>query len=282
MPIIHLDNLCDPRLDGYRSLKDRELAASGGGRFLAEGRLVVERLLAGELEVESVLIEQRRLAEMAPVVGDKAPLYVIPDPAMQQIAGYKIHTGVLGIGRRPRSRAVDEIMQSAGETAFWLVAPIIKELPNLGALVRTATAFGVTGLMLGPHCCDPFYRRAVRVSMGTIFRLPLVRSTDLEADLLRLRDRWGVQLCATVLDEGSEILRDAPCSARMALLLGHEYLGLDDRWVKLCGRKITIPMHLGTDSLNVSVAAALCCYHFMAPSRPLRLPEATRAEEMPS
>lgn len=274
MATIHLDNTNDSRLAGYLDLKTRELAAADPGRFLAEGRLVVERLLAGTHEVESVLIEQRRLAEMEPLVAGRAPLYVVPNPAMEQVTGYKIHTGILAIGRRPAQPDLDAMMPPQPQRAFWLVAPIIKELANLGALVRTATAFGVTGLMLGPHCCDPYYRRALRVSMGTLFRLPIFQSQDLQRDLLRLRDDHGVTLCATVLEDGAERLHDAPAEPRMAVMLGHEYLGLHEHWVGLCRRKITIPMHLGTDSLNVSVSAALFCYHFLAPKAPVRLPEA--------
>jgi tRNA G18 (ribose-2'-O)-methylase SpoU len=273
--MISIDDLEDPRLDDYRNLRDKQLADVG--RFITEGRRVTQRLLESGLEVESVLTDARRAAEIEPLVAGRAPLYVVSEQTMSRIAGFKIHTGVLAIGLRPPALDLDTMMARAAPPHTVLVAPMLKEPANLGALVRTAAAFGVTGLLLGPLCCDPLLRRCVRVSMGTVFRLPIVRSADLAGDLQRLRDRWNVESLATVLDKSAEPLHETrrdPHRSGLALLLGHEVEGLDAPTTALCDRKITIPMHLGTDSLNISVAAAVFCYHFLAPCRPIRLPEA--------
>jgi tRNA G18 (ribose-2'-O)-methylase SpoU len=132
----------------------------------------------------------------------------------------------------------------------------------MGAMVRICAAFGVDAMVLGERCCDPFLRQAVRVSMGTIFRLPLVRSSNLLNDLRRFREEFGVELAATVLAEDAEPLDQATRPERFGLLFGNEAQGLDDQYVRACDRRITIPMRLGTDSLNVSVAAAVFLYQF--------------------
>jgi tRNA G18 (ribose-2'-O)-methylase SpoU len=132
----------------------------------------------------------------------------------------------------------------------------------MGALIRISAAFGADALVLGERCCDPFWRQSIRVSMGTIFRLPLVQSQDLAGDLARLRGEWGVQLIASVLDDDAEPLAAVVRPQRLGLLLGNEAQGLAERWIRLCDRSVTIPMQLGTDSLNVAVAAAVFLYHF--------------------
>ena len=117
-------------------------------------------------------------------------------------------------------------------------------------------------MILGERCHDPFWRQSVRVSMGTIFRLPLLHTDDLARDLRRLREEWGVELTATVLDPSAEPLEAAKRPEKFGLLFGGEAQGLESRWTELCHRRVTIPMHHGTDSLNVAVAAGIFLYHF--------------------
>jgi len=273
--MIRITDIDDPRLVYYRDLRDRRLA-DAEGRFIAESKRLTERLLASALTVESVLVDERRAGTMAGLVPEDVPLYVVTRELMTQLCGFAIHTGVLSIGKRPAPMDVDDLMQQASDPVTLMVAPMLKEPANLGAMVRTCAAFGVSGLIIGPQCCDPYYRRAVRVSMGTVFRLPMIKSDDLAADLKRLREVHHVQCAATTLHD-AELLYDARRPRdpdRLALVLGHEVDGLEPELEALCDRRITLPMHLGTDSLNVSVAAAVFCYHFLRPTEPIRLPEA--------
>jgi tRNA G18 (ribose-2'-O)-methylase SpoU len=143
-----------------------------------------------------------------------------------------------------------------------VVCEDINNAENLGSIVRVAAGFGVDAMLLGERCVDPFWRQCVRVSMGTLFALPLVQSDDLLADLERLRDSWKVEVAATVLDPGGESLGNAELSPRMGLLFGGEAQGLTPAAIAACQRRITIPMKLGTDSLNVAVAAGIFLYHF--------------------
>jgi tRNA G18 (ribose-2'-O)-methylase SpoU len=292
-------SLSDPRLEPYRDMKDRELAGRGD-LFVAEGEHVVRRLLDSGFAVHSVLLAERKAAALAPLVPPPVPVYVAPDALLHHILGFKFHSGVIACGVRPPSPQLDDVLgppcsaadgtsarppECASEntsarasektscvpvslpSVTLLICPDIINTQNLGAIIRIAAAFGVTALILGPRCCDPFWRQSVRVSMGAVFRVPIVRSADLTADLRRLRKRWGVQLAATVLGPDAEPLDHAarpasPAPDRLGLLLGSEAQGLDAATIAACDRRITIPMQAGVDSLNVAAAAAVFLYHF--------------------
>jgi tRNA G18 (ribose-2'-O)-methylase SpoU len=259
--VCSVQSLDDPRIARYRNLKDRDLARDGA-RFIAEGEHVVRRLLASDYPVESVLLAQRRSGELSPFVPGGTPVYVVPDPLVHQIVGFKFHSGVAACGRRKPPATLDQVMSRLGEQAMIVVCPDIANTDNLGSLMRIAAAFGADAMVLGPHSCDPFYRQAIRVSMGAVFSLNLLQSDDLLRDLRRLRDEWAVQLVATVVDESAEPLESARRASRMAVLFGNEAQGLSPKLIDACDRRITIPMGLGTDSLNVSVAAGVVLYHF--------------------
>jgi len=266
MSVQFIESLSDPRLHPFTALKDRELARDGD-RFIAEGQHVVQRLLASSLKTESILIARRRLETIRPLVPDHIPLYVIPDPMIHQVVGYKFHSGVLAIGQRTTTLTLEQLTANlpAGSPSTLVICPETNNTENLGMLIRIAAAFGATGMILGEHCCDPFYRQSIRVSMGTVFSLPIVQSRNIAGDLLELRNRHHFELAATVLDADAELLSQASRSSRFALLFGGEPHGLSAPIQALCDRQITIPMKLGTDSLNVAVAAGIFLYHFTRP-----------------
>ncbi len=255
MPIF-IDNLDDPRITPYRNLKDRDLAASGD-RFIAEGRQVVRRLLESSLAVDSVFVAARRQAEMQPLVGNRAPLYVVPDELVREIVGFKFHSGVLACGVRPQAPSIDDVMSTATVPATLMVLPEVANTENLGSMIRIAAAFGCAAVVLGERSCDPFYRQSVRVSMGTVFRIPIVRSAGIRDDLLRLKEHWDVRLMATVLDDSAQPLASYVRPPRLAVLFGNEAHGIPPDLLPLCDDHVTIPMKLGTDSLNVAVAAGV-------------------------
>jgi tRNA G18 (ribose-2'-O)-methylase SpoU len=258
-----VNSLDDSRLAPYRNLKDRELARDGA-RFIAEGEQVVRRLLASDYPIESVLLAQRRADEMAPTISPSIATYVVPDSLVHHILGFKFHSGVIACGRRKTAVTLDQIVSRLGERATIIVCPDIANTDNLGSLMRIAAGFGVDAMMLGPQCCDPFYRQAIRVSMGAVFSLNLRQSDDLRDDLVRLKRDYGFEIVATVLDESAEPLQTAQRSKRLTILFGNEAQGLSREMIDACDRRITIPMQLGTDSLNVSVAAGVILYHFCA------------------
>lgn len=257
IPIASLD---DPRVALYRNLKDRELAREGR-RFMAEGELILRRLLASDFPVESVLLEQRRAAEMAPLVPESVPVYVAPTTVFRQIIGHKFQSGILAIGRRKPFLTVDQLVARASQHSTLVICPEIASVENIGSIIRIAAAFGADGMLLGERCHDPFWRQSVRVSMGTLFKLPLAKSENILLDLLRLKG-MGYELIATVLDRDAEPLDSMTRGRRVGILFGNEAQGLDPASLAECHRRATIPMREGIDSLNVAVAAGIFLYHF--------------------
>jgi tRNA G18 (ribose-2'-O)-methylase SpoU len=256
-----IDSLDDPRVNPYRLLKDRDVARDGD-RFIAEGELVVRRLLQSKYSAESVFVAQRRAEEIAPIVPDSVPLYVAPDELMYQVMGFKFHSGVIACGRRGKRTTLDDVIPNLPKRSTLMICQEVANTENLGGLMRIAAAFGMDALVLGEQSCDPFYRQAIRVSMGTAFSLNLVQSDKLMNDLARLQKDFGFELAATVIDASAEPLNAAGRGDRLAILFGNEAQGLPESMVRLCDRRITIPMSLGTDSLNVAVSAAVVLYHF--------------------
>jgi tRNA G18 (ribose-2'-O)-methylase SpoU len=262
MPVIPVQSLDDPRLAPYRNLKERDLAREGD-RFIAEGENLVKRLLASRLRTESVLLADWRVAEIAPLAPDSIPVYAVPAAVVNGVLGFKFHAGVMAVGVRGPSPSIDDVMAAAtGGRIMVLICPEIEKTDNLGALIRIAAAFGVDAMILGERCCDPFFRQSVRVSMGAAFVLPMVRSDNLARDLGRLRGEFGVELIASVLDTDAQRLDQVRRSERLGLLLGNEAQGIGAEYLVLCDRRVTIPMKLGTDSLNVAVAAGVFLYQF--------------------
>lgn len=263
MARIVIDDPSDPRLDPYRNLRDRVLRQQGG-RFIAESDKVVRRLLESPVEVESLLLQADRADAFSPWIDGDRPAYIVSPDVMTRIAGFSIHTGVLAIGLRPPGASLDQLIEAAGDGPITLlIASQLKEAVNLGSLMRSAAALGATALLLGPRCCDPWYRRAIRVSMGAVFRLPVLTSDDLAADMRRLVERHHVALHAAVLSDAARPLhavRTRP--PRVGIALGHEVRGLDAELVELCQHQLTLPMVNQTDSLNVAVSGAVLLHHF--------------------
>jgi tRNA G18 (ribose-2'-O)-methylase SpoU len=262
--VVRVDSLDDPRVAHYRNMKDRDLAQQPGALFIAEGEHVVRRLVASpRFETRSMLLAERRVEEIAPLAPPGATVYVASSDVMHRIVGFKFHSGVLAVGRRRGPAPTLESVVPPGDSPITLVVcPEVANTENLGGLIRVAAAFGGGAMVLGPRSCSPFFRQSIRVAMGTVFSLPIVESQDLLRDLAWLRSERGVRSIATVLDDSAEPLAQAARDPRIALVFGNEAQGLDDSIVRACDRRVTIPMKLGTDSLNVAVAAGVCLYHF--------------------
>jgi len=260
MPILEVESLLDPRLWPYRNLKDKEIARHDR-RFIAEGEQVVRRLLASKLAVESVLLARRKLPAIAPLIPPNVTAWVADDDVVHGIIGFEFHSGVMACGFRPDTQLADLPIAASGPVTL-CICQRITNTENLGALIRVSAAFGVDAMLLGESCCDPYFRQAVRVSMGSVFKLPIARSKDLLADLARLRSRHHIETFATVLHADATPLPAIKSPPRAALVMGNEADGLDAQTIAACDHRITLPMRLGTDSLNVATAAAVFLYHF--------------------
>lgn len=250
-----VENLEDQRLDPYRSLKTSTLHRNAG-LFIAEGDKVVERLLASSFEVVSVLLSERRLSSLGSLERPGLEIFIVSDRLATELVGFKFHAGTMACGRRKPPPDLTTLA-----TARMLVGcSRVDDPENLGSIIRHCAAFGIGGLILGPGCADPFSRRAIRVSMGNGFHLPIRETSDLTRDLIRLKNEHAFRLIATVLNQDAEPVRCAPVPEHGVILFGNEAHGLEPGLIEICDRRVTIPMHSAADSLNVAVAAAIILY----------------------
>lgn len=264
MPQYTIESLDDPRLEPYRQLKDTN-RTRWFGRFVAEGEKLTQRLLASSCEVESVLVDHAHLERLRDHLRPELDVFVVPDRLVPQIVGFNFHRGVLACGKRPVNPTLEAISLPMDERLRLVVLPDVQDPENLGTIIRTSAAFGIDAVVLGPACADPYSRRVLRTSMGAVWRLPLLQSSDLANDLKRLRDEFRVPLIATVLASDAVPLADFEPPLRWALLFGNEGHGLNETCVELCNHRLTLPMREGTDSLNVAIAAGVFLYRLILP-----------------
>ncbi len=277
-----IDDPQDPRLEPYLRMRDRNLRAeAGGSHFLAEGRLVVERAVEVGIALESVLVVDTKAPAIRRLVPPSTRVLACKKPVMAAAAGFALHQGIVAVGRVPAPPTLEQVVanaRAAGRAGTLVVCPEVTNVDNVGLLIRVAAGLGADAMMLGPRCADPWYRRAVRTSMGTVFSLPVVRYPDVSgpesftADLRWLAGPAGYDLVATVTDPDAPVLaprarRDTPDTGT-AVLLGSEGYGLDAEAVARCTRRVRIPMHHGVDSLNVAVAAGIVLHAIMQEREP--------------
>lgn len=260
MPLIKIDNINDPRIAAYRSLKTTN-ETRWLDSFVAEGEKLVQRLLESDFETQHILIGDSYVARLSEMFPQEIPVYVIPTPAINELIGFHFHRGVLACGKRKPPPPLEEILTKHPQDFSCVICPNVTDPENLGAIIRICAGFGVNLLLLGEHCGDPFSRRVQRVSMGNNFKLPIIQTNRLE-EVTQSLSNSGVEILATILDPSAEELHKANCSRRFALMLGNEGEGLSPEWIARADRSITIPMQNGTDSLNVAVAAGIFLYHF--------------------
>nr|WP_202450959.1 RNA methyltransferase [Streptomyces sp. SID4948] len=257
-----MDDPQDPRLADYTSLTDVELRRRrepAEGLFIAEGEKVIRRAAAAGYGMRSMLLSAKWLDVMRDVIeAATAPVYLV-DPALaEQVTGYHVHRGALAsMARRPLPVPA-ELLGGARRIA---VFEDTVDHANLGAAFRNAAALGIDAVLLTPRCADPLYRRAVKVSMGSVFQVPWTRLESWPADLHLLR-RHGFVTAALCLAEKSITLDElaARREEKLALLLGTEGDGLSEAALGAADLWVRIPMAGGVDSLNVAAASALAFY----------------------
>lgn len=267
--LVEIESLDHPGVACYRNRRDRDLQAltanlgdDGTGLFMAEGRLVVEALIASRFEVASVLVSQERFEAIQPSLAgldDRTPVYLAAQGVMDEIVGFQIHRGILAAGIRPPAPEPKETLQAARAA---LVLEGVANHDNVGGLFRTLSALAgpKSAVLLDPTCCDPLYRKSIRVSMGHALRVPFARVKQWPAGLGIARTA-GFRIVAldtaqtsTPLDEFESSL---PADTRVALMLGAEGPGLTPEASEWADERVRIPMAPGVDSLNIVVAAGI-------------------------
>ena len=267
--IIKISSLDDARLDVYARLTDVQLRnrlEPEKGVFIAESEKVIARALASGAEPLSLLMEEKWFDALQPVIAQMAarfpqvPVFAAPHGELCRLVGYDLTRGALGAFRRPPLPSVEEICADAQRVA---VLEDITNHTNVGAIFRSAAALGIDAVLVTPACYDPLYRRAVRVSMGTVFQIPWTRigsGTRSWADSgIPLLHSLGFKTAALALSDNAILLGDARLAAeeRLALVLGTEGDGLSARTIAQCDYTVRIPMQHGVDSLNVAAASAV-------------------------
>jgi len=260
---IDIADPADSRLDDFRDLNsaDRRPDLPGGkGLVIAEGVLVVQRMLASRFTPHALLGTDRRRGELDPDLrGVDVLYYRTSAEVMAEVVGFHLNRGVLAAARRLPDMSVQDVLNGAQTIA---VLEGVNDHENLGSIFRNAAGLGVDAVVFGAGCADPLYRRAVRVSMGHALLVPFARALRWPQDLEILRDN-GFRLLAMTPDPTAEALaRAVPAAActRLAIMVGAEGPGLTETVMRASDLRVRIPMARGTDSLNVATAAALAFY----------------------
>lgn len=261
----------DPRIALYRGVSDPDLLTREG-RFVAEGRLVVRRLLrSSRFEAESVLVTPAALADMADVLEAAAghlPVYVAPRELLIHVAGFNIHRGCLALGRRPAPAEAASVLPPDDEPALVVVLEALANADNVGGIFRNAQAFGASAVLLDETTCDPLYRKAIRTSMGASLAVPFARVGEWPGGLEMLRQRGFTIVALTprgeadIWDVVGARTEDRVTPGRVAVLVGNEGSGLSEAADAMADLRVGIPMAPGADSLNAATAAGIALHAF--------------------
>lgn len=257
--VILIDDPADPRVAAYRDVRERDLVGREG-LFVAEGEVVLNVLARSTLcQPVSLMIARKRvdgLAHLIEQMPDDMPVYSASQEAMDAVVGFHIHRGILALGRRRASPAAADLLAGLGEGALVLALSGIANHDNMGGLFRNAAAFGVNAVLLDTDCCDPLYRKAIRVSVGAVLVTPFATAPG---DLL---DTLGAAGFATVAlsPKGTTRLTDLKRPSKTAVLLGAEGPGLAAS-VLARTTTVAIPMATGFDSLNVATTGGIVLHH---------------------
>lgn len=261
MPVEQVHRADDPRVAGYRAVRDGELLRTLG-LFVAEGRHIVRRVIEDDrYRVQSLFVNDAALNGLELVLGlldPHVPIFAGDAAVLAAVAGYEVHRGCLALVHRPPPLSVDRLTESA---AMLVVLEGVSNPDNVGGIFRNAAAFCADGVLLSPTCCDPLYRKAIRTSMGSTLAVPFARVDhgDWPRALTGLRIA-GFTLVALTPREPSEPIESfvtRPRGERLALILGTEGNGLTPAVEAAADRRVRISISDSVDSLNVAVAAAI-------------------------
>ncbi|RNE62629.1 TrmH family RNA methyltransferase [Cryobacterium tepidiphilum] len=261
MPVIQISDLTDPRLADYSHLTDVALKKARGtehGLYLAESALVLERALRAGHTPRSVLALGGTVDEAVALVGEDVTVFSGPGELLAELTGYILHRGLIASMHRPALPDPDELLDGARRI---VILENVADPTNVGAIFRSAGAIGADAILVTSRCSDPFYRRAIRVSMGTVLQVPWTRVGDW-SPTRALLSRHGFHVAALALTADAVSLREftGRSHERLALVLGAEGPGLTDDALAAADTVVQIPMKHGIDSLNVAAASAVAMW----------------------
>lgn len=257
-----LDSASDPRLALYADLRDvqmRQSLEAAHGLFIAEGEKVIIRALEHGLGPVSFVMAPKWFFRLQPLIeATQADCFLLPEAEIEKLAGFHVHRGALAVFARPNQPPVGDLLAASRRV---LVLEDLADHTNIGAIFRTAAALDWDAVLLSPRCADPWYRRSVKVSMGTVFSIPFARIDDWYSFPQMLHDAGFRSLAMTLSAEsiplqGVKVTREE----NIALVVGSEGQGLSARWETLATAQVNIPMATNIDSLNVAASVAIACW----------------------
>jgi tRNA G18 (ribose-2'-O)-methylase SpoU len=279
--MLHVEKISSldlPDLAPYRTLR-RPLEHEAQGIFVAEGEKVVRRLLESRFEIVSVLLPEKHLDDFRPLLAarpENPNVYLAGKKLLEQLIGFSMYQGVLAVGKIPPAASLDGILRDSPKPQLFAAVDGLTSAENLGALVRNCVAFGVQALIVGETSSSPYLRRAVRNSMGAIFRLPVVELAKLGqrhqftdkphttkmtlVECLKELRRRGVRSIAAHPHTDKKILSQADFTKDCCIVFGSEGQGISPEVLAACDMAVAIPMPPEVDSLNVGAAAAVFLY----------------------
>lgn len=262
MKTIYIETLESAELQPYRTLR-RPLEHQRQGIFVAEGKKVVRILLESDLEIISVLLMSEWLDVYKPLLEQRKEnpaVFVAPKKLLDSIVGFNLHQAIMAVAKIPKPASLEHIL--AGTTPPYLFCAIdgLTNAENLGVLVRNCAAFGVQAILVGETSSSPYLRRAVRNSMGTVFKLPVVHLTNLAQTLHELRATHILRSIAAHPHTDKKTITQIDFAASCCVIFGSEGEGVSPAVLDACDEVVAIPMNEGVDSLNVASASAVFLY----------------------
>jgi tRNA G18 (ribose-2'-O)-methylase SpoU len=259
MTVIEITDLSDPRLADYSHQTDVALKKARGtehGLYIAESALVLQRAIAAGHVPRSVLALGNTVEEARALVGERVPIFSGPSDLLEELTGYLLHRGLIAAMHRPALPSVSSLLEGARRV---IILENVADPTNVGAIFRSVGAIGADAVLVSPRCSDPFYRRAIRVSMGTVLQVPWTRFGDWTS-ARELLTASGFHIAALALSSDAVSLRGFVAPDRLALVLGAEGEGLTEEALAAADTVVQIPMAHGIDSLNVAATAAVAMW----------------------
>jgi tRNA G18 (ribose-2'-O)-methylase SpoU len=259
---VSITSLDHPDLKPYRTLR-QSVEQFRRGMFIAEGTIVVQRLLESAHTIVSVLIAPEWLEDYRDRFAsrpEQITVFVGQKELLNTIVGYNLHQNIMALGKIPVQETLDTVLAKSSPPYLLVAMDGLVNAENIGVLIRNCTAFGVQAILVGETSSSPYLRRAVRNSMGTIFKMPVVHCTNLAESLRTLQSSHRFKVYAAHPHAEEHSIQRTDFSAHCCLVFGSEGNGVSSHILSLCDMPVAIPMEQGVDSLNVASASAVFLY----------------------
>ena len=262
---ISITSLNHPDLTPYRTLR-QSVEQFRKGMFIAEGTIVVQRLLESDHKIVSVLITPEWLEDYRERLAarpEQITVFVGQKELLNTIVGYNLHQSIMALGKIPAQETLDSVLIQSSSPRLFVAMDGLANAENIGVLVRNCTAFGVQAILVGETSSSPYLRRAVRNSMGTVFKMPVVHCTKLVEALTALQNSHQFKIFAAHPHTEEHSIQCTDFSGNCCLVFGSEGNGVSPQVLSVCDMPVAIPMQSGVDSLNVASASAVFLYEVM-------------------